>query len=79
MFVDAVAGYTRKDYGFERRISFANATDAVSGPTSGDTDGNEFKIGVNAGYDFLFGPFTVGPRVGVLYRETTIDGYPGVG
>ena len=75
MFVDAVAGYTRRDYGFERRISFANANNGASGPTRGDTDGNEFKLGVNAGYDFLFGSFTVGPRVGVLYRETTIDGY----
>jgi outer membrane autotransporter protein len=75
LFIDAVAGYTRRDYGFERRISFASTTTAVSGPTRGDTDGNEFKIGVNTGYDFLFGPVTVGPRVGVLYRETTIDRY----
>jgi outer membrane autotransporter protein len=70
-----VAAYTRRDYSFERRISFADANNAVAGLTSGNTDGNEFKVGVNAGYDFLFGRFTVGPRVGVLYRETTIDGY----
>ena len=75
LFVDAVAGYTRRNYGYERRISFANGLTAVSGPTRGDTDGNEFKLGVNTGYDFLFGRFTVGPRLGVLYRETTIDGY----
>jgi len=75
LFIDAVAGYTYRDYNFERRISFANSTTAISGPTRGDTTGNEFKIGVNAGYDFLFGPVTVGPRAGVLYRETTIDGF----
>ena len=75
MFVDAVAGYTRKDYSFDRTASFARAGFSTSGPTSGDTDGNEFKFGVNAGYDFLLGRFTVGPRVGVLYRETTIDGF----
>jgi outer membrane autotransporter protein len=75
MFVDAVAGYTRKDYSFDRRASFASATLATSGPTNGDTNGNEFRLGVNAGYDFLLGRFTVGPRVGVLYRETTIDSF----
>jgi outer membrane lipase/esterase len=75
LFFDAVAGYTIRDYGFERRISFANNNAAVSGPTRGDTTGNEFKVGVNAGYDFLFGPVTIGPRAAVLYRETTIDGF----
>jgi outer membrane autotransporter protein len=75
MFVDAVAGYTRRDYEFERRISFANNNAATSGPTDGDTHGDEFKVGLNTGYDFYFGPVTVGPRAGVLYRETTIDGF----
>jgi outer membrane lipase/esterase len=75
MFVDAVAGYTRKDYSFNRQASFARPGFNTAGPTSGDTDGNEFKLGVNVGYDFLLGRFTVGPRVGVLYRETTIDGF----
>jgi outer membrane autotransporter protein len=75
LFVDAVAGYTRKDYGFERRASFSRAGLSVSGPTSGDTDGNEFRVGVNSGYDFVFGKFTIGPRVGVLYRENRIDSY----
>ncbi len=75
MFVDAVAGYTRKDYSFDRHTSFARPGFTTSGPTTGDTSGNEFRLGVNTGYDFLFGRFTVGPRVGVLYRETTVDGF----
>lgn len=75
MFVDAVAAYTRKNYSFDRQATFARPGLVTSGPTSGDTDGNEFKFGVNAGYDFLLGQFTVGPRVGVLYRETTIDAF----
>jgi outer membrane autotransporter protein len=75
MFVDAVAAYTRKDYSFDRNTGFTSATFATSGAASGDTDGNEFRLGVNTGYDFLFGRFSVGPRVGVLYRETTIDGF----
>jgi len=75
MFVDAVVGYTWKDYSFDRQATFARPGLSTRGPTSGETDGDEFKIGVNVGYDFLFGRFTVGPRVGVLYRETTIAGF----
>jgi outer membrane lipase/esterase len=75
MFVDAVAGYTRKDYGFERRASLSITGRSAAGPTSGDTDGNEFKVAVNTGYDFLVGRFTFGPRAGINYRETTIDAF----
>jgi outer membrane autotransporter protein len=75
MFVDVAAGYTRKDYSFDRRVSLAVNALNVAGSTTGDTDGNEFRIGVNTGYDFLLGRFTVGPRFGVTYRETTIEGY----
>jgi outer membrane lipase/esterase len=75
MFVDVVAGYTRKDYSFDRRASFGTPGFSVNGLASGDTDGNEFRVGINTGYDFLFGQFTVGPRLGLNYRDTTIDGY----
>lgn len=77
LFIDAVAGYTRRDYSFDRRIGIVIPATAltVAGPTSGETDGNEFRVGVNTGYDFLLGRFTVGPRAGVRYRETTIDGF----
>jgi outer membrane lipase/esterase len=75
MFVDVAAGYTRKDYSYDRRVNLTVNALNVSGATSGDTDGNEFRVGVNTGYDFLLGRFTVGPRIGITYRETTIDGY----
>ncbi len=47
----------------------------MAGSTHGDTNGNEWRIGVNSGYDFVFGAFTVGPRLGVLYRETTMNDF----
>lgn len=75
LFVDGVAGYTRKNYGFDRRASYSDPSNTVGGSTSGDTDGNEFKVGINTGYDFFLGRFTVGPRAGVLYRETTMDSF----
>ncbi|HEU4370950.1 MAG TPA: autotransporter outer membrane beta-barrel domain-containing protein [Methylomirabilota bacterium] len=76
-FVDVVAGYTRKDYRFDRRasLSIPATTFTVSGAASGETAGNEFRLGVNLGHDFLLGRFSIGPRAGVLYRETTMDGF----
>jgi outer membrane autotransporter protein len=75
MFVDVAGGYIRKAYSFDRRVDLAVNGAAFDGVASGDTDGNEFRIGVNAGYDFVFGRFTVGPRVGVTYRDITMDDY----
>jgi outer membrane autotransporter protein len=75
-FVDLLAGYTRRDYTIARRYSFANS--GVSIPVAvahGDTNGNEFKTGVNAGYDFVAGRLTAGPRVGFNFRENHIDSY----
>jgi outer membrane autotransporter protein len=76
LFVDLLAGYTRRDYTVDRRYNFTNLN--VSIPTAiahGDTNGNEFKTGVNAGYDFVAGRLTAGPRVGFNFRENQIDSY----
>ena len=76
-FIDAAAGYTRKDYNFDRRaaIVISGGGPSVAGPTQGDTNGNEWRVGLNGGYDFIFGAFTVGPRLGVLYREITVNSF----
>ena len=75
MFIDAVAGYTRKDYNFDRRAAIVLTGVSAAGTTHGDTNGNEWRIGLNSGYDFVFGAFTVGPRLGVLYREFTMNDF----
>ena len=78
VFIDGYVGYTRHEYDIERRFSFtmgAVTQVPVGARTQGETSGNEYKAGVNAGYDFRFGRFTVGPRVGVDFRENHVDGY----
>jgi outer membrane autotransporter protein len=75
VFVDVAAGYTRKDYSFDRRFDVVANGVPVNGIARGDTDGNEFRIGVNTGDDFVLGRFTVGPRVGVTYRDIAMDAY----
>jgi outer membrane autotransporter protein len=75
MFVDVSAGYTRKNYSFDRRVDAIVNGNSVTGIAKGDTDGNEFGVGVNTGYDFVLGRFTVGPRLGVAYRDITMNDY----
>jgi outer membrane autotransporter protein len=81
LFVDLSAGYIWKDYGYERRASFnppapaGGRTIAAFGETQGDTEGDELRLSVNGGYDFALGSVTLGPRLGVNYRDQTIDGY----
>jgi outer membrane autotransporter protein len=80
LFIDGYVGYNRKEYDSDRRINIniahgGTSSIGVAGAALGTTDGDEFKAGVNAGYDFLFRNLTVGPRVGVNYRENTISGF----
>ena len=74
-FIDLTAGYSRKAYDLDRLAFLSITGRAAGGRISGDTDGDEWKGGVNMGYDFLFGRFTVGPRLGVNVRHTEIDGF----
>src|SRR5262249_38642705 len=68
MFVDIAATYNKKDYEFIRHVEvFTGAALLVSGNHRGVTDGHEFRLSANGGYDFQVGPATVGPRVGFNY------------
>jgi len=75
-FVDAYAGYNYKDISTDRRINvLVGGTVPVTGQALGTTNGSEVKLGVNAGYDWVIQNFTVGPRLGVNYRDTGIDAF----
>ena len=80
-FIDASAGYTRKNYFISRLASLIVDTGdptlsfTTLGTTTGDTDGNEFKVGVNGGYNFNFKSVTFGPRLGLHYKHTKIDSF----
>jgi outer membrane autotransporter protein len=74
-FIDVTAGYSRKAYEIDRLAFLVITGRAAGGRINGNTDGNEWKGGANMGYDFHLGRFTVGPRLGVNVRHTTIDGF----
>ena len=79
LFIDVVAGYARKEYSIERDVDFAGSTGngfvERHGSTIGKPSGNQYIAGVKAGYDFVVRSLTIGPRLGVNYKLTTIDGY----
>jgi outer membrane autotransporter protein len=80
LFVDGYVGYNRKDYDSDRRVNIniphgGSSSIGVAGAALGSTDGDEFKAGINAGYDFIIRNLTIGPRVGVNFRDTSIAGF----
>ncbi len=79
VFVDVFAGYSRKDYVINREVSAAGPTGngfvERRGFAVGETSGDQYTVGLNAGYDFIIRNLTVGPRAGMNYRFTTIDGF----
>ncbi len=76
-FIDLTGGYTRNDYEVNRAVSFSESggLGTVSGTASSDTNGDVFSFRALAGYDHTYGNITVGPRVGLNYSNTQIDGY----
>jgi uncharacterized protein YhjY with autotransporter beta-barrel domain len=76
LFVDVTAAYAHKDYEFNRNVElFTGAQLVAAGNHRGITSGNEYRFTVNSGYDFSFGPATVGPRLGFAYAFNTMNGY----
>jgi len=83
IFVDASVGYAAKSYEVDRPVSFTERqgsnpsiiTLQQTGIAVTDTEGDEISARVITGYEHVMGAVTVGPRVGVDYAYTHIDGY----
>jgi len=69
-FIDLSFGFANKDF------SDTHADNIVAGNTvSGDTSGFEFTGDLSGGYDFSFDAFTIGPRAGLHYKRTDLNGF----
>ena len=75
-YIDAVLGLAVKDHDLDRRVV---ANNQILGNAEGDTIGFEFQASLSGGYDFTFDNITVGPRVGVHYLRTELDGFTETG
>jgi outer membrane autotransporter protein len=73
-FIDLALGFGHKDYETE------HADPGFSGTlVDSDTTGFEFTADLTGGYDFSFGSVTVGPRAGIHYKRTALDGFAETG
>ncbi len=87
-FIQIVGEYLRTDYDVKRAINLilpgpgggpgpglgAPAV-TVTGDAASETNADVFGAAVLLGYDHPFGRWTVGPRLGLNWRNTGIDGY----
>ncbi len=69
-FIDVALGVGRKEFKNEHIDEGGGAS-----TVEGDTDGIEFTADITGGYDFSFGGFTVGPRLGLHYKRTDLNGF----
>lgn len=80
LFVDGSIGYSWKDYEVDRAATFTEVSgtqilDRFSGIAASDTGGEEFSTRGVVGYDHTMGGVTIGPRAGVNFLHTEVDGY----
>jgi outer membrane lipase/esterase len=69
-FIDLALGVGRKEFRDD------HIDEGGSGTTvRGDTHGFEFLADITGGYDFSFGAFTVGPRLGLHYKHTELNAF----
>lgn len=69
--LDTILTYGWIGYDTERNI-FGPAGKVTA---KGSPDGDQFAVGANTGYDFTFGPLTVGPTVRVTYITVAVDSF----
>lgn len=76
IYVDAVVSYLDADYHTSRHIGYEEDFGEIVNQTFvGDTSGKTLSGAVSAGYDFVFGGFTLAPSVGYNYVDVKIDAF----
>jgi outer membrane autotransporter protein len=79
LFVDLTAGYNHKEFDQKRRTLYSFTRGGVpfivDGFATSETAGEEFRTSAAAGYDFVFGKLTTGPRAGITYKTIAVNGF----
>lgn len=71
LYVDAIATYGWNGFDVTRKV----ALDDTTAVAKGDPDANQLTLSVSGGYNFSFGPLTVGPTAKVTYINVHIDAF----
>jgi outer membrane autotransporter protein len=75
-FVSAVLSYARSENSNDRKVTFPPEEGLlVTGHTSANYAENLYSAGFSAGYDHPLGSFTIGPRFGLAFVYSQIDGF----
>ena len=74
-FIQVTGGYQRDSYLVNRSNSLTLSNIAVSGFSTSNSNGDVYKLGMLTGYDHPMGMFTIGPRAGINWTNTHINGY----
>jgi outer membrane autotransporter protein len=78
-YLDAVINYISAQYETNRHIVYTEFGNTIDRTARGATDGTTVSGGINLGYDFNFGAFTVAPTIGYYYADAKIDNFTEVG
>lgn len=84
LFIDVSAELAKKSHEVHRHANFVEFdnggnTNTFDGLVDSDTDGSDFGVHVQTGYDHAIGRLTIGPRVGINWTRTKVDGYAETG
>ena len=60
---------------FSGHYTLGSVRPALLGDANGSSEGGEFSTFVAAGYDFHFGPLTIGPTAALQYSYASLDGF----
>lgn len=72
-YLDGLVNYAQDNYDSVRRIQYEVASDSVDRTAQGTTDGDQVSVGINSGYDFNFGGWTMGPHLNMYYLDVSVD------
>lgn len=74
-YVDGILSYGWTEVETERNIVYQDAGGLVDRTARGDTDGAEYYVSFNAGYNFNAGGFNLDPLVRFFYLDGEVDPY----
>jgi outer membrane autotransporter protein len=79
-YIEGTLGYSRNGYDSDRNISYPTGTGTlVQRNAKGSTNGDQFSVGLGAGYDWPLGGFTLTPYGRFEYIKLSIDAFDETG
>jgi outer membrane autotransporter protein len=76
VYVDAIVNYIDTDYATSRRVLYSETPGSLLDRNArANISGRTLNGGISAGYDFVFGAFTLAPVLGYFYVDGDLKGF----